>query len=145
VPTKRRDRWLLFVVCAVALVIGGGVYWKRLSTPSQRKFDGTIVSIDAEHHAGVLRFVHPKSGETIELRGEMGPGCEIVVAGRPATIADLHAGDRVTAEGQYYRISGKVVATRLTVLPKSEAGPETKASATMPALATPPEPASGAE
>lgn len=130
-PSKR-SRKLLVAVVVVASIGGLGFYAWRWMQPRHASVDVTIVSLDAATRSGIVSFVHPKSGERYELRGELAPECEILVDGQPAEIGALKPGERGRADGMFYR-SGKIVATRLDL--KSE--PATPASAVTSAPSTP--------
>lgn len=100
------------------VVLAGGIYAWRWMTPRQATFEGTLLSIDLNSRVGALRIVHPKTGEFMDLQGEIDPHCEIQIDGNVSTLDQLVIGDRIRAEGRMYRW-GKVVATRLTRLPRA--------------------------
>lgn len=108
----------MFVLSAAVVVAAVGVYAWRWFSPRETSIVGTILSLNVAQRTGVLQVVHPKTGDTIDLLGEIPAQCEIRLRGRRASISDLAAGDLVRAEGMLYR-SGRVVATRLTVPPES--------------------------
>lgn len=114
----KRNRQLLITVVVLASLGGISVYAWRLLQPRHASIDVTIVSIDPATRSGVVRFVHPKSGEQYELRGELAPDCEIIVGGRPADVEAIQPGDRAHADGLFYR-TGRIVATRLEVKGKA--------------------------
>lgn len=103
---------LVYPVGLIAVVLFGGAYAWHWSIPTKRTLDGTLLSVDATARAGILRFVHPKTGETFDLRGEIDSTCEITLDGAAADISALPPGISIRAEGMFYR-SGRIVATRL--------------------------------
>lgn len=114
-PEQRRNRTIATVIAVVAIVTLASVYAWKWITPRETSFEGTLVSVNATSRIGTLRIVHPKSGQSIDIRGELDPNCEVRIADRPASVNDLAAGDRIRADGKLYRW-GAVVATRVTVL-----------------------------
>ena len=125
---KTLPMWIpvVLVVCA-----GAGWYAWRWTTPRRAAVDGTIVSFDPATRTGVLSFVHPKSGETLRLSGELPPECAILIGDQPCDVDALRAGDRVRAEGFFYR-SGRVVATRVVVQPRDEQAQDVAGATTPP-------------
>lgn len=108
---KRR---VLAALIGVVAIASGAVYAWRWNTPRRATLRGVLASIDLETRSGELDWTNPRSGESVKLRGELAPGCQIRVGDRAASITDLKAGDRVQAEGLLYR-SGRVVATSVVV------------------------------
>lgn len=129
---SRKVRVWITIGVVIALMIVGGIYGYRSMKPRPVAMIGTIVSVDRASRSGKFRFVHPKTGETLELAGTLAPDCALRRGSETITIADLQPGDRVDAKGMYYLWGGKVVATSLTVLPP-EGATSRPASASNPA------------
>jgi len=117
---RARRKYLATAIVLAAIATLGGIYAWRWSQPRNVSLQGEIVSIDPAARTGVLRIIHPKSGELFDLAGEIAPNCEIVVGHEPAAIAALSPGEQIHADGQLFR-SGRMIATRLEVSAAAEA------------------------
>ncbi|MBN2445976.1 MAG: hypothetical protein JXO22_04590 [Phycisphaerae bacterium] len=136
------------VVAVIGLLViagGGGWYLYKQTLPVERSVSGKITSLDSEQRTAVLEVIHPKTGDVIEISGEVSPDCQILMDGKQATMADLAAGMRVNAHGLLYRGSRppRVVATRVVVETATVAEEQTSsapAPTTQPATPATPTP-----
>jgi hypothetical protein len=89
-----------------------------------RNVSGRIVSIDAASRTASLEIVHPKTGATLQLEGHVPLDCNILIDGRPASLAELRAGERVDVEGIIHRdrtlSANRVRASRAETEPASQ-------------------------
>jgi hypothetical protein len=94
-----------FIVVAGFAVFAVLIAVVSLNQPPEkvRTVSGQIVSIDAASRTAALEIVHPKTGEKLQLEGQVPLDCNIVIDGRPASLADLRPGERVEVAGIIHR------------------------------------------
>jgi len=96
----------VLVVGIIVVVVAGVASWRavrRRPAPRTREITGaTIRTLDVARQMAEVEFAHPKTGRRIRLTGTLAPGCEILVDGQPATLADLQVGDLVDVRGTVY-------------------------------------------
>jgi|GEM_PF-3480042 hypothetical protein len=94
------------VVGIIVVVVAGVASWRAVSrrpAPRTREIAGaTIRMLDVARQTAEVEFAHPKTGRRIRLTGTLAPGCEILVDGQPATLADLRVGDLADVHGTVY-------------------------------------------
>jgi hypothetical protein len=89
---------VLIVILAVA-----GWQLRKSQGPRVRELAGaTLTMIDAAKGSAEIEFVHPKSGRKLKLTGTMAPGCQILIDGQPAQLADVRVGDVADLKGTVY-------------------------------------------
>jgi hypothetical protein len=95
---------IIIAVIGIVVVITLGVTFMRLMPGEQvRTINATIVSIDAVNRTASIAFVHPKTGQTLELKGSVPPECDIQINGKPAQMSDLKSGERAEVNGTIRR------------------------------------------
>jgi len=107
-PVKRRV-WIigsLAMLLIVALYQGG--------TAKVREITGTVTSLDPTARTASLVFAHPKTGEPIELSGQVPLECDIRIDDKPAQIAELKVGDVVQVRATIHN-NAKITANRIRV------------------------------
>jgi hypothetical protein len=98
---SKRGFFVVAIFAAAAILIAA----LSLSGPGEklRTISGRITSIDTNSRTASLEFVHPKTGETLRLHGQVPLDCDIRIDDRPATLAELQPGERVEVEGIVHR------------------------------------------
>jgi len=101
---------LIVAVLAVGAV--GAVTWRAAHWARPRQYElkaAVVTQLDVQARRGEIEFVHPKSGRTMTVAAEHIPeNCEILVNGRPATLADVRVGDAVAVRGLINPLDGSV-------------------------------------
>lgn len=92
-----------FAIAAGGLVVVA-ILWSafhvRTTTVKRELEGGKVISLDPETRTGTLEYIHPESGQRIELSGTIPPGTEILINGEPATLEEIEVGELVTVEGR---------------------------------------------
>lgn len=114
-PAKGRRPLVFGGVVAVALLIGGGFYVYRLLQPREGRVRGVITEVDAAQRTATLEFVHPRTGDTFELRGTVPAETPIHGPGGELAFDDVAVGSEVEARGLLYP-DRRIVALEVTVL-----------------------------
>lgn len=89
----------------IVVVLIGLLVWQaiRMTRPRQYTLENaTITRLDLATREGEIEFVHPKSGRTIPVTGQIPPDCPITIDGKPADLADVRVGDKVSVCGLIY-------------------------------------------
>ncbi len=110
---KTRSLRTITIVCAAILigVIVLALIVLKVTGPRDYTLPSAkVVAIDANTRTGTVEFVERKSGKTITARAVVPDDCEIKIDGQPATINDVHLGDKISAYVTYYWFSGRAVA-----------------------------------
>jgi hypothetical protein len=128
----RNRKGAIALVCLVILA-ALVVYFRERSVGVLRTVQATLTQIDLAQRTATVQFIHPRSGETISLKGMVSADCSVEVDGRPAALADLVIGDRAWVQGVISR-NDTVSAVRVWVYRKEPVPP--KAPATSAANAT---------
>jgi len=121
--TQRKRMRVLAGLVGLAVVIAlGAIVAHRSLQPIEREIDGTIAEIDLESRTAALEFTHPKTGQTMTIRGEVPADCDIRIDGRPATLRDLRIGERISVHGQI-SMGRRVTALAVRVSRGEQPGP----------------------
>ncbi len=126
---SNRSRVLLIVIAA--LVVLGWLYYRESTQAVHRSISGTVTAIDTSTRRVSIRVVHPKTGQQIELTGEVPNECQILIDGKSSTLADVRVGDIADAEGVLTKANQRIVANHVTI---KRSGP---ASASAPVTSRP--------
>ncbi len=90
-------------VAGLCLVLLGAVGWEVMRWARPRTYElksAVVTRLDARARSGEIRFVHPKSGRSMHIAAQYIPeGCEILVNGERAALADVRVGDTVSVRG----------------------------------------------
>ena len=131
----QQKRARIGLIGLVVVIIASGVYVWKVAQPVHATIRGTILSIDVAERTGQIQYVHPKTGEVYELSGRVPAECKIVVDGKPGTLDDLKAGDKIQAEGLVYR-TGQIVAEELQTVcvpaPEASQAPDVTTQPVLP-------------
>jgi hypothetical protein len=93
------------IVTLIGVAVTAVVAWQVVALLQPRKYaieSATIISLDPQTRRGEIAFVHPKSGSTMTVAGQIAPDCEITINGVPAALQDLRVGDTVAVSGTVY-------------------------------------------
>jgi hypothetical protein len=123
---SRTQKLLVGLVAGAGFCAWAGAYIYDEFKPRYVSVSGTITAVDPAAGTASLRFVHPKSGKTMDLSGKIGPDCQILVGGVPGDISSLKPGAAASVEATVRGGAG-VTATRIAV--------ESPSSASRPASA----------
>ena len=122
-------RTRLAVAVVGAVIVLGAASWiassKANKPPRERR--GIITKVDYASRRGSLKFVHPKTNDSIEVEGEITPDCAIEIDGKPGQITDVRVGDNAVVRVSVR--SGSVIVSGLKI---------SRAPATQPAAARAP-------
>ena len=94
------------ILTVFGVIVAAFVIWqvRRLTQP--REYDlksATVTRLDAAHRSGEIEFIHPKSGRAMKVTATNIPADWVVtVNGTPATLADVHVGDKIAVRGLVY-------------------------------------------
>lgn len=110
-PSAAMRKVVGMVGMVVVLIVAGYLY-TRQSAPREVSRTCHIVSIDLDKRLVRVELELPKTGKTIEVDGEIGPDCKIIIDGQPAELAQLHPGDTVWAEA-IMNSNREIIAKRL--------------------------------
>ena len=104
-------RGLISLLAVTAFLTLGPVAEARVPGKHSRghAHTGTIVSVEA--HGLVVSF-EGKKGKSHKHHVEVGTSTRITLNGKPATLSELRAGDRVTITGGHKRPARRIAATR---------------------------------
>lgn len=120
----------------VAVLIAGYFHTREELSPTVRVVDGTIARIDAEKRLASVDVIHPRTGPVISIKGEVPADCRIELYGKPATLNELEAGQRVTVEGTIWptkRVTANWMnAQSVPTVDPADAGADLSASAAPP-------------
>lgn len=130
-----RTRIVVAVIGLLALA-ALGLYSARSSlSTAVRTVSGVITQLDVPTRAAAMEITLPRTGKTVEIKGQVAPDCEIRIDGAAGTLADLKVGDAVEVTGAFSR-SRTVTAQRVLVR-RAAMGSATQA-APVPPPPTPP-------
>ncbi len=119
---SRRGFIIIAAFAGFAILIA--VLSLRGSPEKVRTVSGRVVSMDTTLRTASLEIVHPKTGETLHLEGHVPLDCNIFIDGRPASLAELRAGERVDVEGIIHRdgtlSANRVSASRTETAPSND-------------------------
>lgn len=97
------------------IVVLGAASWiassKANKPPRERR--GVITKVDYASRKGSLKFVHPKTNDSIEVEGQITPDCTIEIDGKPGQITDIRVGD--SAVVRVALRSGNVIVSALKI------------------------------
>jgi hypothetical protein len=102
----QRLRYLLAIYGLALLAAGSAAGQVPSSTaapasqPASKVYKGTIKSIDTGTRQVKLLWKHPRQQAEMEFLARLGSAVQVTVDGKPATVADIHAGDRVEFLGR---------------------------------------------
>jgi hypothetical protein len=108
----RGSRLLTYVVLALITVGCLVGYSARWWTPRSVTLDATVVSIDGWAGTVCLSFIHPRSGDAMEVSAELSPECRVSIRGEEKSIDAISTGDHVKMSAQVYR-TGRIEVTGL--------------------------------
>lgn len=130
-----RTRIVVAVIGLLALA-ALGLYSARSSlSTSVRTVSGVITQLDVPTRAAAMEIVLPRTGKTVEIRGQVAPECEIRIDGAVGTLADVKVGDAVEVTGAFSR--NKTVTAQRVLVRRATTGSATQA-APAPPQPTPP-------
>lgn len=109
------NRTRLVMIGIAGLVVLGWLYYRENSQVVHRTISGTVSAIDAASRRVTIRVVHPKTGQQIELTGEVPADCPITIDGKTATLAAVQIGDVAEAEGVLARSNQRIVASNVKI------------------------------
>ncbi len=116
------------------IIVLGAASWiassKANKPPRERR--GVITKVDYATRKGSLKFVHPKTNDSIEVEGEITPDCAIEIDGKPGQITDIRIGDSAIVRVAVR--SGKAIVSglKITRIPGSQPAAAKAASAETP-------------
>ncbi len=104
-----------FAALGILAVVAAALYAQfREGRPRAREITGTVLEIAPQERTAKFEFVHPKTGRTLQLRGEVPSECEITIDAAPASLADVRMGEQATVTGLVYR-TGRLVAQKVSI------------------------------
>lgn len=111
---SKSQKIFIGIAALLGFCIWAGFYVYDEFKPRHRAVDGTLVALDAASRTATLSFIHPKSGESMTLKGTVAEDCEILIDGNPQSLGELRAGMQATVEATV-RSGSAVTATRIAV------------------------------
>ncbi len=110
---QRLTAHMLVGSLGMVFCLGAGLYHALFGIiPPEAQVEATITKIKLEKQRARFEFIHPQTGDIAQLGSSIPDSCEILIDGKPATLANLRVGDKVTARGLVYP-GGRVVGTML--------------------------------
>lgn len=107
--TESRKRIATALIGVAVLATAGLGYAYRELRPKVHTVEGTIVQLDPESRRATIEIRHPRTGQLIDVRGEVPADCEIHIDGQPASLADLKLGERARVQGTI-TVNGRITA-----------------------------------
>ncbi len=87
----------LIVGVAGLVVVGGIVAGSRFRQGRDlyRENVGTVRSLDLARRTASVEIIHPRTGQTFRMEGQLPEGCPVTLDGKPADFGEIQVGDRV--------------------------------------------------
>ena len=98
-------KWAIGAVVLIVIIIGT-VLRKRMHssvTSVSKEVRGTFTFIDVEKRTAAIEIINPSSNAAMEVSGQVPPECRITLDDKPATLADLKAGDKALIKARMIR------------------------------------------
>jgi len=105
---------LIGVIVGLVLVVWAAMYVLDEFKPHYVTVTGTLVEVDPDARTATLKFVHPKSGKPMTVKGQVPPDCQILIDGKPQPFDALKSGSEATVEATIRGGAG-VTATKIVV------------------------------